>query len=81
MEAARDADDDGTSADATIRCLARSPPTAMSAPVTSLTMLGILVSVLGLFVAGNVQLLAIGLVTILAAGILEVVGQPDGQVA
>jgi hypothetical protein len=53
----------------------------MSAPVTSLTMLGILVSVLGLFVAGNVQLLAIGLVTILAAGILEVVGQRRGQVA
>lgn len=46
----------------------------MSVPVVSLTVLGILVSVLGLFVAGNVGLLAIGLVAIVAAGLLEVIG-------
>lgn len=53
----------------------------MSIPVAALTFLGILVSVLGLFVAGNVALLAIGLVTILAAGILEVIGGRAGRAA
>lgn len=51
----------------------------MSVPVASLTMLGILVSVLGLFVAGNVALLGIGLAAIVAAGVLEVVGGRTGQ--
>jgi hypothetical protein len=51
----------------------------MSVPVASLTLLGILVSVLGLFVAGNVALLAIGLVTIGVAGVLEVLGGRSGQ--
>lgn len=53
----------------------------MSIPVAALTVFGILVSVLGLFVAGNVALLAIGLVTILAAGILEVIGGRAGRAA
>jgi hypothetical protein len=53
----------------------------MSIPVASLTMLGILVSVLGLFVAGNVALLAIGLAAIVIAGVLEVLGGRTGQAA
>ena len=51
----------------------------MSVPVASLTMLGILVSVLGLFVAGNVALLGIGLAAIVVAGVLEVVGGRTGE--
>jgi hypothetical protein len=51
----------------------------MSVPVASLTMLGILVSVLGLFAAGNVAVVALGLVAIGVAGILEVIGDRRGQ--
>jgi hypothetical protein len=51
----------------------------MSVPVASLTMLGILVSVLGLFVAGNVGLLAIGLGAIAVAGVLEIIGGRSGR--
>ncbi len=51
----------------------------MSVPIASLTMLGILVSVLGLFVAGNVALLGIGLAAIGVAGVLEVIGGRSDQ--
>jgi hypothetical protein len=40
--------------------------------VAALTILGILLAVLGLFVAGNIQLVVIGLVAIFGAGLLQV---------
>jgi hypothetical protein len=43
-----------------------------SAPVAALTILGILIAVLGLFVGGSVQLLVVGLVTLAVAGVLDV---------
>ena len=46
-----------------------------SLPVMALTILGILIAVLGLFVGGNIQLTIIGLVTIAVAGVLQVLGQ------
>jgi hypothetical protein len=45
-----------------------------SIPVVALTVLGILIAVLGLFVGGSVQLVVIGLVAIAVAGVLQVVG-------
>ncbi len=45
-----------------------------SFPVAALTILGILLAVLGLFVGGSVELVVIGLLAIGFAGILEVVG-------
>ena len=45
-----------------------------TAPVAALTILGILFVVLGLFVAGNVTLSIIGLVSIFGAGVLQVAG-------
>ncbi len=62
------------------RRIARSA-SPMSVPVASLTMLGILVSVLGLFVAGNVALLGIGLAAIGVAGVLEVIGGRTSEAA
>jgi hypothetical protein len=38
----------------------------------ALVVLGILLAVLGLFVGGNIQLVIIGLVAILAGGILQI---------
>lgn len=46
----------------------------MSVPVIALTFLGVLLAVLGLFVAGNVTLVVIGLVAVFAAGLLQVLG-------
>lgn len=43
-----------------------------SAPVTALTILGILLAVLGIFVGGSVELTVIGLGAIFAAGALQV---------
>ena len=45
-----------------------------SLPVAALTVLGILLAVLGLFVGGSVELVAIGLVAIFGAGVLQVAG-------
>jgi hypothetical protein len=45
-----------------------------TAPVAALTILGNLLAVLGLFVAGNIQLVIVGLVAIFAAGLLQVLG-------
>jgi hypothetical protein len=47
----------------------------MSFPVASLTILGILVVVLGLFAAGSVVVAAVGLGAIAFAGVLEVAGR------
>ncbi len=44
-------------------------------PVTALTALGILVALLGLLAAGSIELIALGLGSILAAGVLAVVGE------
>jgi len=40
-------------------------------PVAALTFLGILIVVLGLFVAGNLTVVIVGLVAICSAGVLE----------
>jgi hypothetical protein len=45
---------------------------SMSAPVTALTFLGIIITVLGLFVGGGGQLIALGLGALVVAGILQV---------
>ncbi len=46
-----------------------------SLPVLALTVLGVLMSVLGLFAAGNIGVVAVGLVAIFGAGLLEVAGR------
>lgn len=46
----------------------------MTVPVLALTFLGVLLAVLGLFVAANVTLVVIGLVAVFAAGLLQVLG-------
>lgn len=43
-------------------------------PVAALTILGILLAVLGLFVGGSVGLVLIGLLAIFGAGVLQVAG-------
>jgi len=45
-----------------------------TAPVAALTILGILLVVLGIFVAANVTLSIIGLLSIFGAGLLQVAG-------
>ncbi len=44
----------------------------MAAPVVALTFLGVLIVALGLFVAGNLTIVIVGLVAIFSAGVLEV---------
>ena len=44
-------------------------------PVGALTFLGILIVVLGLFVAGNLSIVIVGLAAICSAGVLEVFGR------
>jgi hypothetical protein len=46
-----------------------------AAPVAALTILGIMLAVLGLFVAGNMEIVVIGLVAIFGAGLLQVAGR------
>jgi hypothetical protein len=41
----------------------------------SLSVLGILITALGLFVAGNLTVVAVGLLALFGAGVLEVVGR------
>lgn len=43
-----------------------------SLPIVALTVLGILIAVLGLFVGGSIELVVIGLVAIAVAGALQV---------
>ena len=45
-----------------------------NAPVMALTFLGILIVLLGLFAAGSVELIVVGLVAIGLAGVLQVAG-------
>ena len=47
---------------------------SMSAPVMALTILGVLVTLLGLFAAGQIVVVIVGLVAIAFAGILQVAG-------
>lgn len=46
-----------------------------TASVAALTILGIILAVLGLFVAANIVLVVIGLVSIFGAGLLQVIGR------
>ena len=46
----------------------------VSVPVAALTFLGVLIAVLGLFAAGNITIVVVGLVAIVAAGVLQVMG-------
>lgn len=48
-------------------------------PVAALTVLGVLIAVLGLFVGGSVQLVVIGLIAIAVAGVLQVVSMRRAQ--
>ena len=45
-----------------------------STPVAILAILGAIIAVLGLFVAGNIVMVAIGLVAVFGAGLLDVIG-------
>ena len=44
-----------------------------SAPVAILAVLGAVIAVLGLFVAGNIAMVGIGLVAVFGAGLLDVI--------
>lgn len=46
-----------------------------SLPVISLTVLGIIIAILGLFAAGDIRISIVGLVAIGFAGLLQVLGQ------
>jgi hypothetical protein len=46
-----------------------------SLPVLALTVLGALITVLGLFAAAEMRVVAVGLVAIFGAGLLEAVGR------
>jgi len=50
-------------------------PMETTVPVAALTMLGILLAVLGLFVAGNIVIVVIGLLSIFGAGVLQVIAR------
>jgi hypothetical protein len=50
----------------------------MSLPVAALTILGILIAVLGLFAAGSVELVIVGLLAVFAAGVLQVLSGRRG---
>lgn len=44
-----------------------------STPVAILAILGAIIAVLGLFVAGNIAMVGIGLVAVFGAGLLDVI--------
>jgi len=53
---------------------AETPPegaVVINFPAAALSVLGILITILGLFVAGNIVIVVIGLVALFAAGVLE----------
>jgi hypothetical protein len=52
---------------------------SVSIPVAALTVLGVLIAVLGLFVGGSVELVVIGLIAIAVAGVLQVAGTRRAQ--
>jgi hypothetical protein len=49
-----------------------------STPVAILAILGAVIAILGLFVAGNIVMVAIGLVAVFGAGLLDVIGVRAG---
>ena len=48
------------------------PSMSKSIPVAILAVLGAVIAVLGLFVAGNIVMVAVGLVAVFGAGLLDV---------
>ena len=46
-----------------------------SAPVAILAVLGAVIAVLGLFIAGNITMVSVGLVAVFGAGLLDVIGR------
>jgi len=50
------------------------PLMSTSTPVAILAILGAVIAVLGLFVAGNIVMVVIGLVAVFGAGLLDVIG-------
>ena len=50
----------------------------MSVPTFFLTLAGFLLVVLGLFAGGNLAIMALGIVALIAAGALEVLGRRRG---
>ena len=44
-----------------------------SAPVAILAVLGAVIAVLGLFIAGNIVMVGVGLVAVFGAGLLDVI--------
>jgi hypothetical protein len=51
----------------------------MSLPVAALTILGILITLLGLFAAGDIRVTIVGLVALAFGGILQVLSQRRGS--
>ena len=47
----------------------------MNAPVAALVFVGLLLAVIGLFVAGNVGLVALGVASLFGAGLLQTLGE------
>jgi len=48
---------------------------SISLPVVALSILGILITLLGLFAAGDLTVVALGLLALFGAGLLEVIGR------
>ncbi len=46
-----------------------------TAPIAALTVLGVVLAVLGLLVAGNLVIVVVGLLSIFGAGLLQVAGR------
>jgi uncharacterized membrane protein YedE/YeeE len=46
-----------------------------TAPIAALTFLGVLLAAIGLFVAGNIVIVVIGLLSVFGAGLLQVVAR------
>jgi hypothetical protein len=70
MVAARGAFDDG----ARLPRIGAHSMSTSSVPVAILAILGAVIAVLGLFVAGNIAMVGIGLVAVFGAGLLDVIG-------
>jgi hypothetical protein len=47
----------------------------MNAPTTALVFVGLLLAVIGLFVAGNLGLVTLGVASLFGAGILQTIGE------
>ena len=51
----------------------------MNTPVTALVFVGLLLAIIGLFVAGNVGLIALGVASLFGAGLLQTLGERAGR--